>query len=239
MWRAGGEQALRRTTMGKTWEKENHHPSSWRLPGQHTLLHAGSGRDKPRERSSLMPVQRALLGAPAATVNVWDRLEHKTGAPVSLSRVSCPGPGSAAATHDPRGKTPGATIRAWAREQALPRFLQTDVIPLNRRFLRQLSSWVFYARANILVKSHHSLLRLDTPLGMVSGQNCDCKNMSIFTLTLGGATALFSLSPFHSSRLSLTSPPSPSTLLFCTPPPAPGARHIPHPEHPPSPPCHF
>jgi hypothetical protein len=85
MWRAGGEQALRRTTMGKTWEKENHHPSSWRLPGQHTLLHAGSGRDKPRERSSLMPVQRELLGAPVATVNVWDRLEHKTGAPVSLA----------------------------------------------------------------------------------------------------------------------------------------------------------
>jgi hypothetical protein len=149
------------------------------------------------------------------------------GAQDRRARVSfaclLPWPGSAAATHDPRGKTPGATIRAWAREQALPRFLQTDVIPLNRRFLRQLSSWVFYARANILVKSHHSLLRLDTPLGMVSGQNCDCKNMSMFTLTLGAPLPSFPCHPF----ILLTSHSPPPHLhhpLFCTPTLSPGTR---------------
>ncbi|EFH79986.1 hypothetical protein [Ktedonobacter racemifer] len=32
----------------------------------------------------------------------------------------------------------------------------------------QLSSWVFYARANVVVKSNHSILRLYAQLGMVS-----------------------------------------------------------------------
>lgn len=86
--RAGGGQALRRANMGKTWEIYNQDPSSWRLPGQHALLNAGGGWYKPRERSSLMPVQRDLLGAPAATANAWGHLEQETGAHMSLLHVS-------------------------------------------------------------------------------------------------------------------------------------------------------
>ena len=126
----------------------------------------------------LMPVQRELLGAPVATANVWDRF----GAQDRRARVSGPGPGSAAATHDPRGKTPGATIRTRAREQALPRFFQIDLAHEKGAGGRR-------AKSRLQAYEH-------------------------FHAHSGGATALFSLSPLHSSLLSRTSSPSPPTLSW-------------------------